>query len=96
MNAFEFLANWYQEHCNGDWEHQYGVRIDTIDNPGWQVQIDLAETQFENLIIDYQLVEKGEHDWFCYSVKDKLFRAAGDPQKLETLISKFREIAEAK
>ncbi len=94
MNAFEFLSRWYQEHCDGDWEHQYGVRINTIDNPGWQIQIDLAETEIENLVIEYQLVETDEQDWFGYSVKDKIFSAAGDSQKLETMLSKFREIAD--
>ena len=39
------LEEWYARQCNGDWEHHYGVRVETIDNPGWRVRIDLAETR---------------------------------------------------
>jgi hypothetical protein len=28
------LQTWYTEECNGDWEHQFGVDIGTLDNPG--------------------------------------------------------------
>jgi hypothetical protein len=30
---------WYTKQCNGDWEHSYGIRIDTIDNPGWSLTL---------------------------------------------------------
>jgi immunity protein 53 of polymorphic toxin system len=36
------FQNWYQAHCNGDWEHHAGVTIDTLDNPGWSVRIHLT------------------------------------------------------
>jgi hypothetical protein len=38
------ICSWYAAQCNGDWEHKYGVRIDSLDNPGWQVAVDVAET----------------------------------------------------
>jgi Immunity protein 53 len=44
MNALQELQQWYQSQCNGDWEHTYGVKIDTLDNPGWSVTIELADT----------------------------------------------------
>jgi hypothetical protein len=36
-----WLEQWYQEQCDGDWEHHCGVTIETLDNPGWLVQADL-------------------------------------------------------
>ena len=37
------LEDWYQSRCNGVWEHHFGVRIETCDNPGWLVTLkDLA------------------------------------------------------
>ena len=27
------------------WEHQYGVKKGTLDNPGWRVKIDLNENK---------------------------------------------------
>ena len=35
---------WYLERCNDEWEHSYGVNITTLDNPGWTVDVDLADT----------------------------------------------------
>lgn len=43
----EWLMNWYVRKCNNDWEHSFGVKIDTLDNPGWTVEIDLRETCLE-------------------------------------------------
>jgi len=30
---------WYEGHCDGDWEHGFGPEIETIDNPGWRLKI---------------------------------------------------------
>jgi hypothetical protein len=38
------LQRWYLDQCDGDWEHAYGITIDTLDNPGWSLRIDLTET----------------------------------------------------
>ena len=43
-SAFSLLSDWYESNCNDDWEHGYGVKIETLDNPGWLVQIDLFGT----------------------------------------------------
>ena len=45
---FKELQDWYQQECDGNWEHQYGIKIDTLDNHGWYVAIDLVETSLEN------------------------------------------------
>lgn len=34
-NIFEWLQKWYKSQCDGDWEHEYGIKIETVDNPGW-------------------------------------------------------------
>jgi len=40
----EWLQKWYADHCDGDWEHEYGIVIETLDNPGWSIVIDLKNT----------------------------------------------------
>lgn len=94
MEILNWIENWYLSNCEGDWEHTWGVKIETIDNPGWNVKIDFADTKLENLIIDYSLVEKAENDWYGFSVKNSLYNAAGDPKKLIFLLEKFKEIVE--
>ncbi len=34
--------------CDGEWEHDYGIKIETLDNPGWLVSIDLLGTDLED------------------------------------------------
>ncbi|QDU82836.1 hypothetical protein Pla110_45990 [Polystyrenella longa] len=31
------LQAWYHYRCDGEWEHRYGLTIETCDNPGWQI-----------------------------------------------------------
>ena len=40
-----WLINWYTSHCDGDWEHIFGIKIGTLDNPGWHIQISIEETE---------------------------------------------------
>ena len=42
-----WMQDWYKKQCDGDWEHQNGIRIETIDNPGWKIVIDLVETELD-------------------------------------------------
>ncbi|MBJ7330653.1 MAG: hypothetical protein JHC95_12210 [Solirubrobacteraceae bacterium] len=36
------LEAWYLAQCDGDWEHEFGVSIETLDNPCWRMRIDLC------------------------------------------------------
>jgi hypothetical protein len=33
-NILQWLQSWYQSRCDGEWEHNYGVKIDTLDGNG--------------------------------------------------------------
>jgi hypothetical protein len=81
----EWLQQWYIEQCNGDWEHEFGISIETIDNPGWLVSIDLSNTKLENLEIPYTVKEKSDTDWLGYSIANKIFKGVGDPKKLSEI-----------
>ncbi|GGG05927.1 hypothetical protein GCM10010912_58230 [Paenibacillus albidus] len=50
------------KNCNGDWEHSYGVKIDTVDNPGRSVEINWAETYLEDQPIDSIEEERTDKD----------------------------------
>lgn len=48
MNDLQWVQNWYQSQCDGDWEHEYGIMIETVDNPGWYLTVNLIGTECEN------------------------------------------------
>ena len=89
-----WLQQWYNNNCNGDWEHGYGIKIGNLDNPGWCVDIDLIDTKYENIEIAWVENKTSYQNWCDYHVKDKKFEGYGDPFKLQTILEKFREIIE--
>ncbi len=94
MNIIDWIQHWYIEQCDGDWEHQYGVEINTIDNPGWMVTIDLHYTALENVELEYRLIENSAEDWFGVSIEDTKYIGVGDPSKLEVILQRFKLIVE--
>ena len=91
------LQKWYTRQCDGDWEHACGVEIRTLDNPGWRVRIDLAETELDGRSFEpiaYGLEDNASADWYSLSVKDKKFEGAGDPSKLGFILRTFLDWAE--
>ena len=85
----ELLMRWYQSQCDGDWEHQHGVRMGTIDNPGWRLDVDLADTHHAGRTMRPKLLERAEDDWVFVEVADDVFRARGGPGNLSELIKEF-------
>ncbi len=88
MESIERLQAWYTSQCNGDWEHHYGVKIDTLDNPGWGLTIDLRETSLQGIEFEVQQ-ETSEFDWYYIKVKNGKYAAHGDSKKLKYLIDYF-------
>lgn len=89
LDVFSQLTTWYAAHCNGDWEHQYGVRIETIDNPGWKLSINLSETELADLPFDDQEIERTDTDWIHCRVLDGTFDGHCGPKNLNELVAVF-------
>ncbi|EQA62949.1 Imm53 family immunity protein [Leptospira alexanderi] len=89
---FSWLMKWYESQCDGDWEHEYGIDINTKQDRGWQVKIEVNFTELDGVAIDHSLIQKGAGDWYSFSLKDGKFLAEGDPKKLRTILEKFKEI----
>lgn len=89
MNLLGELQQWYHSQCNEDWEHQFGITIDTLDNPGWTVTIDLKGTDLEGR--SFQTIEtlESEGDWLKCSVTDLKFEGFGGPNQLEQILRVF-------
>lgn len=100
MTTLERLQAWYTRQCNEDWEHLYGVKIDTCDNPGWWVRIDLKDTPLESVPFA-RLAEDVDDDgfqqgprWLDCKLIDGVWNGAGDETKLERILDIFLAWAE--
>jgi immunity protein 53 of polymorphic toxin system len=104
MNSIQWLQQWYHAQCNDTWEHQHGITIQSLDNPGWLVKIDLAGTPLQSLNmrevgkeshVNHKGIE-GQHDWLHCTVKDGFFVGAGGPFSLLSICNVFRNWVEKK
>ena len=89
MNYIQELQEWYRSYCNGEWEHDYGIKIETLDNPGWTVEISLMGTRNENTPFKNIKLNKDEDNWIHCSVEDKVFKVACGPSNLEEALKIF-------
>ncbi|MFN2468449.1 MAG: immunity 53 family protein [Gaiellaceae bacterium] len=84
---------WFSTQCDGDWEHEFGVRIETLDNPGWTVVIDLSRTPLEHLPFDAVAHERGSNDWIHVTIEESQWRGVGGPANLSELLMLFLAFA---
>lgn len=89
MNTLQELQQWYRLQCDGDWEHHYGVKVDTLDNPGWSVTVDLSGTELAGR--PFAEVRRLEHetDWIHCQVRDGKFEGRGGPLMLDEILRVF-------
>jgi len=95
MNELEQLQQWYFSQCDGDWEHEFSITINTLDNPGWRIEIDLDGTDLEQK--SFSVLEKGtgkesvmdSTDWFHCKVENQKFMGACGPFHLTTVLEIF-------
>ena len=89
MELLKDLQDWYRAQCDGDWEHTFGALIETIDNPGWMVKIDLRDTQLEESIFASYKSGHSDDSWIECKVEGRQFIGVGDPSRLEEIINHF-------
>ena len=96
------LSEWYVKQCDGDWEHQSGIRIHTLDNPGWRITVDLGGTKLADGLypeVNEGTGRNGQPDlplWIACFVRDGKWNGAGDPSQLDRLLIEFLNWAESR
>jgi hypothetical protein len=83
MNTLKKLEEWYDSHCDGDWEHGERIRVTTLDNPGWGIDINLDDTELKAKPFQPIEVERDERDWLHCHIKNGRFLIRGGPRNLE-------------
>lgn len=94
-NEFVWLIQWFDRHCDGDWEHQYGIELETLDNPGWSLKITIQETELQDKQFEEIAIERSESDWIFCKTNKGFFEGNCGVHNLPELIQNFREWAES-
>jgi Immunity protein 53 len=94
MDRLTQLQQWYAAQCDGLWEQNFGLSINTLENPGWAVAIHLSGTALEGIEFTPIQQDLAENDWIeCWIADGPVFQGAGDPSKLEAILGIFLDWA---
>ena len=94
MDPLTRLQSWYAARADAEWEHGFGVRVVTIDNPGWMVSIDLAGTAQAAHVVDGITLERSENDWVQVWKEDLRLEGVCSPEDLGELLDRLMNILE--
>lgn len=94
MNYLEWIEEWYELQCNEDWEHIYGIKLETLDNPGWKLEISLMDTALEEKLFKQIEIARSETDWFHCRIEECVFKGYGGTRNLQDILRTFKEWAE--
>lgn len=93
MSTLQEIQAWFQSHCDGDWEHGEGIRISSLDNPGWAIDIDLHGTELAAKPHEPVDVERNELEWLRSWTQDGKFLVRCGPGDLEKGLRSFLDWA---
>lgn len=88
-SPISLLQQWYARQCDEDWEHSYGVKIETLDNPGWILTVDLIDTGLSAALIPMTRNDRSDQDWVQFEVVGGRYIACGGAFNLEEMIIQF-------
>jgi hypothetical protein len=94
-NTLPLLQKWFSYQCDGTWEHHHGVVIQSCDNPGWWVKIDLHGTPLEGkpfTRFTNGLDADGQPEtdkWMTCYVEKGVWNGAGDRRRLNHILLAF-------
>lgn len=88
--GFDFLQQWFLAHCDEDWEHDQGVLIESLDNPGWSLKVGLLGTELQGTRMEMRVLRPDQADWVTSWSDGEAFEAACGPLALGAAIEEFR------
>src|SRR5690606_22433452 len=74
--------------------HEFGVRIDTLDNRGWSLTVDLRGTALAAATADWSKRDRSEHDWLHWRITGGQFEAFCGPMNLSEAVEAFVGLAD--
>lgn len=94
----DWLQEWTKSQVDGDWEHEQGVSISMLDNPGWILRVDISNYG-DFLTVSKPLGRDNDEDWIDFEIKiiAKTYvyiEIFGDINKLNKILYSFKAIIE--
>ena len=87
--VLERFQRWFESQCDDDWEHGNGIRIETLDNPGWFIRIYLEGTDVASKPFTAVEIDRTDEDWLRLWIEDEVWTAATGPLNLSEALASF-------
>jgi hypothetical protein len=91
----DYLSHWFASHCDGDWEHEVGIKIATLDNPGWSLNIRIEDTELWGVVVDWTRVDEDDDSWLHWRSTGSMFEARCGPRDLGRALEAFHHFADS-
>ena len=88
------MKSWVSGQCDGDWEHGAGLRLETLDNPGWMLTVDLSATKLDSFTSARTMEQRSDHDWIQIEVAGGTFVGCGGIGNLGEIVERFLSLVE--
>lgn len=82
------LQKWIEAQSDGDWEHEHSIKMETIDNPGWNISIPIFRTSLEGYIYEDKTYHD-EMDWYEILSDGNYFTSNCSLNRIDYVLSFF-------
>ena len=95
-SIIQWLQDWTTSQIDGDWEHELGISISMLDNPGWILSADISN--YGDFLKETKpLGRDNDVDWIDFEVRiiAKTYvyiEIFGDISKLNKILYSFKAI----
>ena len=95
-SIIQWLQDWTKSQIDGDWEHELGISISMLDNPGWVLSADVSN--YGDFLKETKpLGRDNDVDWIDFEVRviAKTYvyiEIFGDISKLNKILYSFKAI----
>ena len=95
-SIIQWLQDWTKSQIDGDWEHELGISISMLDNPGWILSADVSN--YGDFLKETKpLGRDNDVDWIDFEVRviAKTYvyiEIFGDISKLNKILYSFKAI----
>lgn len=95
-SIIQWLQDWTKSQIDGDWEHELGISISMLDNPGWIVSADISN--YGDFLKETKpLGRDNDVDWIDFEIRviAKTYvyiEIFGDISKLNKILYSFKAI----
>ena len=97
-SIIQWLQDWTKSQIDGDWEHELGISISMLDNPGWILSADISN--YGDFLKETKpLGRDNDVDWIDFEIRviAKTYvyiEIFGDISKLNKILCSFKTIIE--